>query len=218
MEKNFFPNTSVRYKRKKMFNFKQIPTFAAVFAVFAFFSSFFPRDADAMGEKPSREALHYVQDLHEIRFPNVKPELLVPETRLLAKCGEQLQTSQATGVVVMDDGKIYGYKGTTPIKNFRPSVLLADNPEHVRKIIEYAKTIKLKDIQFTTIPEGATYCGIDYLADFEITSTRWAKHPYLREAAPPPPELLILFEAINNAALQKAPFAEDLKRQPPVDK
>lgn len=218
LEKNLLPDTSVHYKRKKMFNFKQISLHAAVFAVFAFFSSLFPGDAGAMGEKPSREALDYVQDLHEVRFPDVKPEIPIPETRLLAKCGEQLQTSPTTGVIVTDDGKIYGYKGTTPVKNFRPSVLLADNPDHVRKIIEYAKTIKLKDIHFTTAPEGATYCGIDYLADFETTSTRWAKHPYLREAAPPPQELLILFEAINNAALQKDPFADTLGEQPPVDK
>ncbi len=218
MEKNLLPNAAVRYKRKKMFNFKQIPPLTIVFAVFVLFSSLFPGDAGAMGEKPSREALDYVQDLHEVRFPDATPELPVPETRLLAKCGEQLQTSQATGVIVMDDGKIYGYKGTAAVKNFRPSVLLADNPDYVRKIIDYAKTIKLQDIHFTTVPDGATYCGIDYMADFKTTSTRWAKHPYLREAEPPPAELLILFEAINNAALQKDPFADALKKQPPVDK
>ena len=177
---------------------------------FAFCSAcFFPAEnVFALGQKPVRDASYYVQELSLPEQTKDDFVLPTPETKILAKCGESGFGNDAVGILITDKGEAYGYSGQMPIDRFKPSVLLVKNKEDIDKILKYADDIKLDAVSFEKYPESATVCGLDYLKNFNVYSTVWAKHPYLRESDPPPQELITLFEAINNVVKKQPPFPD----------
>lgn len=198
-KKSFFKNST----GKKMLNIKRI-FFLTCCSVCLFGSEY----AFALGQKPVRDASYYIQELGLPEQTEDDFVLPVPETKILAKCGESGSGNEAVGILITDKGEAYGYSGQTPINSFKPSVLLVKNKEDIDKILKYADSIKLESVSFKKYPESATVCGLDYLKDFSVHSTAWAKHPYLRESDPPPQELITLFEAINNVVKKQPPFPD----------
>ena len=202
-----------------MFKFKQIRKKALLLLTLLLFSGIADScltPAYALGQKPVRDASYYVQTLNETQKINTVAPPPPPMLKILAKCGEQKRTTVATGILIFEDGRIFGYKHTEPIKFYNPTDLLATDKGKTDKIFAYADSIKLNEIAHNNVPDGASQCGIDYLYNSKTHVTRWPKHPYLREDYPPPQELLLLFEAINNVALGKEPFADDPSKK--VDK
>lgn len=198
-----------------MLNIKRIFFSAAAVLILPFGA------ASALGEKPVRDASYYVQELNVIHQEPSDYKPPVPETKLLAKCWETGFGNDSVGVLITDKGEAYGYSGQKPLDRYESSVLLAKNKEDIDKIFKYADSVGLEKYDFNAYPESAAACGLDYLKDFTVRSTAWAKHPYLRESNPPPQELILLFEAVNNIVKKVPPFPDgtpfpaEKKEEPP---
>lgn len=198
MEKSVF-----LHQGRTMLTIKRIFFFAAAAVILPV------NPASALGQKPVRDASYYVQELNVVQQ---EPSDYVPpvsETKILAKCGDTGLGNDAVGILITDKGEAYGYSGQTPVDRHEPSVLLVKNKEDIDKILKYADSVRLETFDFNEYPESAAVCGLDYLKDFKVYSTVWAKHPYLRETNPPPEELILIFEAVNNVVKKVPVFPED---------
>lgn len=181
-------------KERKMLNAKRTAVSVFIFLT----GALWPLCAQALGQKPVRDASYYVQDLNVIGQKAQDMDIPVPETKILAKCGETGTGGTAVGVLLTTGGEAYGYSGSTSLDKYKEYELLEKNKEDIDKIFKYAEILRLETYKFNVYPESATVCGLDYLKNFQVHSTAWAKHPYLRADNPPPQELIVLFEAVHN--------------------
>lgn len=163
-----------------------------------------PVPGAALGEKAVRDASYYVHDLDDVhQTARIKEE--TRPNQIFAKCGNI--ASEVKGVIVDEDGSFYGYQGTQNLRQLRRSNLdfLKKDKDSARKLMDYAQKIGLENITFDSFQQETDYCSLEYFRHNALYMTRWSKHPYLREFNPPPQELLILFEAVQDAAAGKEP-------------
>lgn len=163
-----------------------------------------PLPAAALGEKAVRDASYYVHDLDDAH-QTVKIKEENRPNQIFARCGNF--GSETKGIIVEEDGSFYGYKGMQNLRQMLDSSrnFLKKDKESAKKLMDYAKKIGLENISFDSFQRETEYCSLEYFKNNALYTTRWSKHPYLREFNPPPQELLILFEAVQDAAAGKEP-------------
>lgn len=185
---------------------KQITAVFKVFCLSMLGICVFFGPAWALGQKAQKDASAYVHNLNQIPLTHETKQAR-KISKIYAKCGSQptLVAAEATGIIISEEGKIYGYEGPynlqyIELKHLKP---LKEDKAATDKIFAYAKEIELEKIVFNAYEKEADYCSVEYFLDGKPYSTRWAKHPYLREFNPPPKELFIIFNAVQNAAMGK---------------
>ncbi len=179
-----------------------------LFEIFSFFISLFfllslSKEAVALGQKAVRDPSYY---LHDLTAPNTaleeKEAVFKPEA-LMIKCGNPGRPP--TGFVVIETGEFYPIEGEKVLRkiDFEDELLLKTSKEEADSIFSYAHEINLEKISFFSKQPEMDLCVIEYRKKDKFKTTRWIKHPYLRETEPPPEELLILFNMIQEKAVAK---------------
>lgn len=189
-------------KKKIMNNINKISVFSFFLYSAAVLLTPFP--AAALGEKAVRDASYYVHDLDDVHQVVKEKEKARPN-QIFAKCGNF--GSEAKGIIVNEDGNFFGYQGIQNLRQLTRSNInfLKEDKESAKKLMDYARKINLESISFDSFQRETEYCSLEYFKNNSLYTTRWSKHPYLREFNPPPQELLVLFEAVQDAASGKAP-------------